>query len=203
MLRPTKREENKLYRQGISFIAGVDEAGRGAWAGPLVAAAVILPKNFKLRGINDSKKLSPTQRELMYDLILKQAVAYYAYRISHKSIDKKGVGKANLLAISRSVRCLAVKPEAVLIDSFKVNWSGITSISIKKGDTKVVSIAAASIIAKVTRDRIMTQYHKQYPSYNFVQHKGYGTKQHHKKILKHGPCPLHRCSFAPIRDILK
>jgi ribonuclease HII len=203
MLRPTKREENKLYRQGISFIAGVDEAGRGAWAGPLVAAAVILPRDFKLRGINDSKKLSPTRRELMYNLILKQAVAYYAYRISHKSIDKKGVGKANLLAISRSVRCLAIKPEAVLIDSFEVNWPGIASISIKKGDTKVISIAAASIIAKVTRDRIMTQYHKRYPNYNFVQHKGYGTEQHHKKILQHGPCPLHRCSFAPIRDILK
>jgi len=201
MTIPTRREENKLYRQGITLIAGVDESGRGAWAGPLVAAAVILPKKFKLSGINDSKKLTPAQREKLFDLIIKQAVAYCTYRVSQKSIDKKGVAKANLTAINKSVGRLSVRPEAVLIDYFKVSWPKIKSIGIKKGDAKVISIAAASIIAKVTRDRIMVRHHRKYPAYNFAQHKGYGTSHHHKKILQHGSCPLHRLSFAPFKNI--
>ena len=202
MQYPTTREEKKLYRQGYKYIAGIDEAGRGAWAGPLVAAAVILPINFKLKGLNDSKKLSAKQRDDFYKVIVKKAITYYACIITPKQIDRHGVGRANLDAIKKSADGLKIKPNYILIDSFKVAWPKIESKSIVKGDTKVVSIAAASVIAKVTRDRLMIKYHQQYPKYGFDQHKGYGTRRHHKNLLYNGITPIHRKSYRPIKHLL-
>lgn len=200
MTYPTRKEENKLFRRGYKYIAGVDEAGRGAWAGPLVAAAVILPRDFKLPGINDSKKLSPAIREKFYRSIINQALGFQVAKISSKHIDRLGVGQANILAIKKSVLKLKIKPDYVLIDAFKIEIKNIPSLGIIRGDSKVVAIAAASIIAKVTRDRIMKKSHDKYPVYNFGQHKGYGTKDHYQRLMKHGPCSWHRFSFSPIRD---
>ena len=198
---PTKREENILYKQGYKYIAGIDEAGRGAWAGPLVAAAVILPKDFKLKGLNDSKKLSAKQRDEFFDVITKEALAYYACIIPSKEIDKDGVGKANLLAIKKSTEGLKIKPDYILIDSFKVTWNNIPAKSITKGDTKVIAIAAASVIAKVTRDRIMLRYNKKFPKYGFDRHKGYGTKEHHNNLKRYGITTIHRLSYQPIKEL--
>ncbi|XOU94334.1 MAG: ribonuclease HII [Candidatus Kerfeldbacteria bacterium] len=199
---PTKREENKLFKQGYKYVAGIDEAGRGAWAGPLVAAAVILPKDFKLKGLNDSKKLSAKQRDDFFTIITKNALAYYACIIPSKEIDKGGVGKANLLAIKKSAEGLKIKPDYILIDSFKVTWNDIPAKSITKGDTKVIAIAAASVIAKVTRDRIMVQYHNKFPKYGFDKHKGYGTKEHHNNLKSYGITPIHRQSYQPIKELM-
>jgi len=198
---PTQREEKKLYRQGYSKIAGVDEAGRGAWAGPLVAAAVILPRHLKIPGLNDSKKLTAKAREVLFKKIIDQSVAYTIYRVSQKIIDKQGVGKANLLAIQKSVKFLPTKPHYVLIDGLKVKIDNLPVKSVVRGDAKVISIAAASILAKVSRDRIMVKYHKKFPQYNFAKHKGYGTKEHYANIKKYGICPLHRLSFSPLNQL--
>jgi ribonuclease HII len=201
MTKPSRREENKLFKQGYGLVAGTDEAGRGAWAGPLVAAAVILPKEFSILGINDSKKLSPAKREKLYEQITRVAVSWQAVVISREQIDLHGVGRVNMEALRQSVDLLPVKPEAVLVDAFKIFHRTIPHRSIIKGDAKVISIAAASIIAKVTRDRLMTGYHKKYPQYNFHKHKGYGTAEHYKRILKHGLFPLHRLSFEPLKSM--
>lgn len=199
---PTKREENILYKQGYKYIAGIDEAGRGAWAGPMVAAAVILPKGFKLKGLNDSKKLSAKQRDEFFDVITNKALAYYTCIISSKEIDKDGVGKANLLAIKKSAEGLKIKPDYILIDSFKVAWKDIPAKSITKGDTKVIAIAAASVIAKVTRDRLMIGCHRKFPKYGFDKHKGYGTKQHHQNLQQYGITSIHRLSYKPIKELI-
>ncbi|MBU0597725.1 ribonuclease HII [Patescibacteria group bacterium] len=198
MTRPTKREENKLFRQGYKAIAGVDEAGRGAWAGPLVAAAVILPAKWKQREINDSKKLTPAMREKLFDCIVSQAVDYCVCVISQKQIDRHGVGMANMMALKKCIYKLQHQPSYVLIDSFRLSLKKIPSHSIVRGDEKVFSIAAASIIAKVYRDRLMRNYHKKFPAYGFDRHKGYGTKAHARSIRQHGICQLHRRSFKPI-----
>ncbi len=200
MTKPTRRQENKLFRQGYRLVAGADEAGRGAWAGPLVAAAVILPRHFSLKGINDSKKLTPEQREKMYTAITKLAVDWNTTVISCREIDLIGVGRANLKALVQSLEGLKIKPEAALIDSFKISSPYITCRQIIKGDAKVICIAAASIIAKVTRDRLMYNLHKKYPHYNFHIHKGYGTIVHRKKIIKYGLSPQHRLSFEPMKS---
>jgi len=203
MVRPTRREENKLYRQGYSLIAGVDEVGRGAWAGPLVAAAVILPKNCRLKGINDSKKLTGQQRERLYTQIIKQALTYRVYITRREVIDRIGISQTNIRALEKCISRLSIKPEFILVDALSIKVQNVPSRSIIKGDTKVLSIAAASIVAKVTRDRLMVNYHKKYPNYNFHRHKGYGTVYHRRSLLKHGPCPLHRLSFKPIQSLVK
>lgn len=201
-MRPTRREENKLYRLGIGDIAGVDEAGRGAWAGPLVAAAVVLPRTFTIIGIRDSKQLSPTAREHLYDKIINAACSYAVSVISRKVIDRLGVGAANRLALTRSVHKLSITPRYVLVDGFSISYGSIPSKGIVRGDTKVVSIAAASIIAKVYRDRLMVSYHRRFPRYHFDKHKGYGTIAHRKRIFTHGLCAQHRRSFEPMKSIV-
>jgi len=195
---PSLKHEKKIWKQGKSFVAGVDEVGRGALAGPLVAAAVILPRNLKIPGLNDSKKLSFQQREKLFPKIKKVAIAIGIGQVSHRIIDKINIGQANLLAMKKAVENLKVKPDYLLIDGErnKVDLA-IAQKGICKGDARCVSIAAASIIAKVTRDQIMIKYAKKYPQYFFEQHKGYGTQKHLEAIQRHGPCPIHRRSFFP------
>ncbi|MBU0502189.1 MAG: ribonuclease HII [bacterium] len=178
-------------------IAGVDEAGRGPLAGPIVAAAVILPAKFSLPGLDDSKKLSPQKRDQLFVLIYQQALAVGVGRVSHKKIDQINIGRANILVMERAVQALSLRPDLVLIDGrIKLKNILIMQKSIVRGDQKFASIAAASIIAKVTRDRIMLRYHQKYPLYNFAKHKGYGTREHLTNLEKHGPCEIHRRSFT-------
>ncbi len=190
--------ERALRKAGLTVIAGCDEAGRGAWAGPLVAAAVVLPENVRLPGVRDSKLLSERQRERLYGMITNKALAWNAAIITAECIDKHGVHKANLAALCQAVAELPVRAEHALIDTFHVETMPCPSTSVLHGDRNVLSIAAASVLAKVTRDRIMIELHELFPQYGFVRHKGYGTKQHQQALERFGPTPLHRTSFAPI-----
>ena len=180
-------------------MAGVDEVGRGPLAGPIVAAAVILPLDCSIEGLNDSKKLSPRQREKIFPQIKKRAVAIGVGAVSHKRIDQIGIGPANILAMERAIAKLKIFPDHLLLDGgrSKVN-SDLPQKGITRGDGKCASIAAASIIAKVIRDRLMVKYHKKFPLYGFARHKGYGTRGHIGKIHEFGPCPIHRRSFYPV-----
>lgn len=195
----TFKYERKLFKQGFKIIAGVDEAGRGPLAGPLVAAAVIFPPECSLKGLDDSKKLSPQKRNYLFPRIKKTAQAVGICIVSHKMIDTIGIGKANRLAMQKAVERLNVAPDIVLLDGgrSRINSSG-AQMAITRGDAKAASIAAASIIAKVTRDRIMQGYHRKFPKYGFNKHKGYGTREHMEKIRLLGPCQIHRRSFAPL-----
>lgn len=191
--------EKALYRRGFKLVAGVDEAGRGPLAGPIVAAAVILPKNCLIYGLDDSKRLSPQKRVKLYSEIKKKAVGVGIASVSHKVIDRINIQQADLRAMKRAVEKLNPLPDFILVDGSrnKIN-SSILQRGINSGDAKCASIAAASIVAKVTRDRLMQRLHKQFPLYGFARHKGYGTKEHIKKILAHGPCLIHRRSFYPV-----
>jgi ribonuclease HII len=191
----------------FTHIAGIDEAGRGALAGPVVAAAVILPLNNTietlLHGVNDSKQLSAKKREALYDLIIQHALAYGIGQQSASVIDEIGILPANRLAMGTAVAQLTPKPQFLLIDGrIRLPQLNILQKSIVRGDSQSLSIAAASILAKVTRDRLMVELDKQFPHYGFAQHKGYGTQQHRDAIIQHGPCPQHRHSFAPIKQPL-
>lgn len=188
--------ENSLHKKNIFLIAGVDEAGRGPLAGPVCAAAVILPINFKLPKLNDSKKLSPKTRERLFKRIKKQAVAFKSVMIREKVIDKINILQASLLAMQKAVTRLKKMPEYVIVDgNTKIPELKIPQTTIVKGDSKCPSIAAASIIAKVLRDRYMLKLHKKFPQYGFDRHKGYGTKFHRENIKKYGTCKAHRISF--------
>ncbi len=194
--RMNKREDI-LHNRGYKLIAGIDEAGRGPLAGPVVAAAVILPGDKKIIGLDDSKKLSARKREKLYDIIKKLAVAVGVGIIDNKEIDKVNIQKATFLAMKTAVRNLDIIPDYLLIDGNKK----IPSLSLKQetvidGDAKVNVIAAASIIAKVTRDNIIDRYHEKYPQYGFINNKGYGTKEHIEAIKKYGVTPLHRLSYG-------
>jgi ribonuclease HII len=191
----------------LTYIAGIDEAGRGALAGPVVAAAVILPRSKQieslLAGVNDSKQLSPKKRDLFYELIIEHALATGIGQQPAAVIDEIGIMPANKLAMQTAVHQLIPAPQFLLIDGrIRLPQLNILQKAIIRGDSKSLSIAAASILAKVTRDRIMVALDQQYPRYGFAQHKGYGTQQHRDAIAKHGPCPQHRHSFAPIRQTL-
>ena len=199
MISPTWQFEDKYLTQGIKFVAGVDEAGRGAWAGPIVAGAVIFT-NHDLVGLRDSKLLSPVQREKMYDKIVASAAAWSAGIVTRDEIDTIGIGPANKLAMERAVAGLKPAPDFVLVDAFKID-SGCPIESIIKGDQKVCTIAAASIIAKVTRDRMLVTAHAKYPDYGFNQHKGYGTVSHRQAIEKFGASAFHRMSFEPMKSL--
>lgn len=188
--------ENELYNKGYTLIAGVDEAGRGPLCGPVVAAAVILNKGSHIAGVNDSKKLSEKKREELYDRITSEAVAYSVGIIDEKTIDKINILEATRLAMKAAVEGLGVLPEYVLIDAEKKVPINVPYSPIIKGDAKSESIAAASIIAKVTRDRIMQDEAMKYPEYNFAKNKGYGTKDHILAIKEHGLCPIHRETFC-------
>jgi ribonuclease HII len=187
--------ERTYWAKGLTYIAGVDEAGRGPLAGPVVAAAVIFKPNTMLHGINDSKELSSQMREGLFDEIQQQAVSVGVGIISHKTIDEINILQATMLAMKQAVEQLSPTPEHLLIDGPRYTTNHLPFTTIIDGDAKCFSIAAASIIAKVTRDRLMKEYDEQYPLYGFGQHKGYATKQHIKAIAKHGYCEIHRKSF--------
>jgi len=194
------RYERGLRAQGFGLIAGVDEAGRGALAGPLVAAAVILPSSFDLEGVNDSKLLTRNQREEAFARIVREAVAVSVCRCMPARIDRVGLHRSNLWLLRRCVTTLPVAPEYVLTDGFPVRRLPVPSLSIKKGDAVTASVAAASIIAKVTRDRMMDRYHRRFPAYGFDRNRGYGTPSHREAIRRLGPTPIHRRSFKGLAE---
>lgn len=188
--------EKEFQSKGYKIIAGVDEAGRGPLAGPVCAAAVILPDDCEIEGLNDSKKLSEKKREALYDVILQKAIAYDIQLVDNNVIDEINILNATMLAMTNAVNGLKVKPDFVIIDGNKVpEQLEIPSDSVVKGDAKSMSIAAASILAKVTRDRLMLSLCDKYPQYEFERHKGYGTKLHCEKLLQYGPCEIHRKTF--------
>ena len=197
-----KEFETELYNKGINFIAGIDEVGRGPLVGPVVTAAVILPKDFYDERINDSKKLTEKKRELLYDVIMENAISVGIGISSEDVIDEINILNATKRAMLEAVNNLSVKPEHLLIDAVKLN-TDIPQTSIIKGDAKSESIAAASIIAKVTRDRMMIELDKMHPEYDFKHNKGYGTKKHIEAIRKYGIIKEHRKTFAPCDEYVK
>jgi ribonuclease HII len=195
IVRPAMdRYERLLAAQGFTRVAGADEAGRGALAGPLVAAAVILPTGFPLDGINDSKLLTEPQREVAYERIV-AAATWIACKAEPAAIDARGLHRSNIALLRRASK--ALRPDYVLTDGFPVPRIPCPSIGVRKGDAVSVSVAAASIVAKVTRDRIMRRLHRRYPRFGFDHNKGYGTPEHLEALDEHGPTPVHRMSFAP------
>lgn len=187
--------ENSYFEKGIRVICGVDEAGRGPLAGPVCAAAVILPPNVEIPGLNDSKKLSDKRRRELFPIIKEQAIAYGIGLADHQEIDEINILQATYLAMERALAQLPVKPELALIDGNRAKDFGIPVQTVVKGDSLSASIAAASILAKVTRDDLMLEAAKQYPEYQFEVHKGYGTKAHYAALTDHGPSPIHRMTF--------
>ena len=194
--------EKELYKNSIEYIAGVDEVGRGPLIGPVVAAAVILPKNYKLEGLNDSKKLSEKKRNEYYEIINRDAIAIGIGIIDEKIIDEVNIYEATKLAMIDAINALKVKPEHILIDAMPLELD-IPTTSIIKGDAKSLSIAAASVIAKVTRDNMMYELDKKYPNYGFANHKGYPTKKHIEALTEYGLIEGYRKTYAPIRDMIK
>jgi ribonuclease HII len=197
-----QRYERLLYQQGIEYIAGVDEAGRGCLAGPVVAAAVILPRDWDVLEINDSKQLPASKREELFALIQKRAVSYGVGLVPATVIDTVNILQATYLAMEQAIVALDVTPQYLLLDAVTLKQVLIQQRGITKGDSLSISIAAASIVAKVTRDRLMRDYDKHYPVYGFARHKGYGTKQHLHAIATYGPCPIHRKTFRGVKEYL-
>ncbi|WP_341357863.1 ribonuclease HII [Rossellomorea sp. y25] len=193
--------ESELRQQGFTLIAGIDEVGRGPLAGPVVAAAVILPHDFYLAGLNDSKKITEARREDFYEYIMEHATSVGVGMVHAEEIDSINIYQATKKAMSEAIVSLPVQPEYLLIDAMKIQ-SPFPSQSIIKGDSKSISIAAASIIAKVTRDRLMKEYAATYPGYAFEKNAGYGTKDHLGGLEKLGVTPIHRKTFAPVKELL-
>ena len=191
--------ERRLRAQGFALVAGVDEAGRGALAGPLVAGAVILPPEFEIEGLRDSKLLSAAQRADWFERIRAQAVSVAVCRAFPRRIDRRGLHVSNLALLRRAVYALDVRPDFVLMDGFALPGVRIPHLSMRKGDMVTASVAAASVLAKVTRDRIMDRYHRRFPQYGFDQNRGYGTGSHRAAIARFGPSPIHRMSFKGLR----
>ncbi|SHF51141.1 ribonuclease HII [Ornithinibacillus halophilus] len=194
--------ERKQYVMNNHYIAGVDEAGRGPLAGPVVAAAVILPSDFKLLGLNDSKQINETDREKFYDIVLSEATSYGISIINNDQIDTINIFEATKLAMTEAINKLDPYPDHILIDAVELKGLSCTHEAIIKGDAKSISIAAASILAKVTRDRLMKDMHLEYPMYDFAANMGYGTKKHLESLQKYGPSPYHRKTFAPVREVM-
>jgi len=195
--------DTQLRESGYSLIAGVDEAGRGPLAGPVFAAAVILPPKNNLPDTMDSKKISPARREALYEEILSVAVAWHVSSIENQVIDRINILQATLKAMVEAVRNLSDTPEMILVDGSHTPFVDSHSRALKKGDGISQSIGAASVLAKVSRDRTMAQFHEIYPQYGFARHKGYGTREHLDAIAEHGPCPIHRRSFAGVKEYVK
>lgn len=196
--------EKNLVESGYKYVAGVDEAGRGPLAGPVVAAAVILPEKFSSNQLNDSKKLSSSKREKIYNELMNvdsKVISAFAV-IDEVVIDKINILRATHMAMAQASSNLSIEPSFVIIDGMPIKDFPFNNESIIKGDSKSLSIAAASVIAKVERDRIMLNYSKEYPEYKFEKHKGYGTKLHLDALKKFGPCKIHRKSFAPVKKFL-
>lgn len=187
--------ENEIYASGVSCLCGVDEAGRGPLAGPVCAAAVMLPRGLDIPGLNDSKKLTEKKREELYDIICAGAVCYGVAFAGVEEIERLNILNATFLAMNRAIAQLSVPPQLALIDGNRDSGIEAPSRCIVKGDALCADIAAASVLAKVTRDRYMTALASEYPQYGFEKHKGYGTKQHYAAIRKFGPSPAHRMSF--------
>ncbi len=192
-----KQMEKELYKKGFKNICGIDEAGRGPLAGPVVVAGVIMPEDSMIEGVNDSKKVSEKKRELLYDKILEEAISYSVAIIGQDVIDEINILNATKQGVTNVVKGLDIRPELIIIDALQhINTDGVPYEAIIKGDAKCYSIAAASIIAKVTRDRIMREWDDVYPQYGFIAHKGYGTAKHIQMIKEYGLCPIHRRSFT-------
>ena len=188
-------KENELYEQGYTCLCGVDEAGRGPLAGPVYAAAVILPRGLVIPGLNDSKKLTEKKREALFDVITAKALDYAIAFATVEEIEERNILGATMLAMNRAIACLKTKPDLALIDGNRNAGIETPSLCVVKGDATCADIAAASILAKVSRDRVMLELAKEYPEYHFEQHKGYGTALHYAALREHGPSPVHRPSF--------
>ena len=196
-LTKIKEIEKELYQKGFKNICGIDEAGRGPLAGPVVIAGVIMPQDSMIEGVNDSKKVTEKRREKLYDLILDEAISYSVAIIGQDVIDEMNILNATKQGVTEVIDGLDVKPDLILVDALEhINTRGIPYEPIIKGDAKCYNIAAASIIAKVTRDRIMREWDEIYPQYGFINHKGYGTRKHIAAIKEYGLCPIHRRSFT-------
>ena len=197
-----KQIEEEIYNSGTKCICGIDEAGRGPLAGPVVVAAAIMPRYSMIEGVNDSKKVSEKKRAELYEIITREAIAYGVGIIDQKEIDRINILNATKEGLTMAIKELSVRPDLIIVDALtKIDTDGIAYRSIVKGDAKCYSISAASIIAKVTRDRIMRQWDEVYPQYGFAKHKGYGTAEHISAIKEYGLCPLHRLSF--VKNIIK
>lgn len=197
-----KEIEEEIYNSGIEYVCGIDEAGRGPLAGPVVIAAAVMPRYSMIEGVNDSKKVSEKKREKLYEIITKEAIAYGVGTIDQKEIDRINILNATKEGLTMAVKELTVRPDLIVVDALtNIDTDGIPYRSIVKGDAKCYSISCASIIAKVTRDRIMRQWDEVYPQYGFEKHKGYGTAAHIAAIKEYGLCPLHRLSF--VKNIVK
>ncbi len=197
-----KQIENDLHKKGFKNICGIDEAGRGPLAGPVVVAGVIMPQDSMIEGVNDSKKVSEKKREVLYDLIIKEAISYSVQIIGQDVIDDINILNATKQGVTKIAEELEVRPDLIIVDALEhINTKRIPYESIIKGDAKCYSISCASILAKVTRDRIMREWDLVYPQYGFAQHKGYGTKKHMEAIREYGLCPIHRISFT--KNIIK
>ena len=195
-LTKLKEIEKDLYQKGFKNICGIDEAGRGPLAGPVVIAGVIMPQDSMIEGVNDSKKVTEKRREKLYDLILDEAISYSVAIIGQDVIDEMNILNATKQGVTEVIDGLDVKPDLILVDALEhINTRGIPYEPIIKGDAKCYNIAAASIIAKVTRDRIMREWDEIYPQYGFINHKGYGTAKHIEALKEYGPCPIHRKTF--------
>ena len=192
--------EELARRSGYRAVAGIDEAGRGPLAGPVVSAAVILPETFDLPGLNDSKQISEKMRNVLFPLIYAQAVAFGIGVSRAEEIDAVNILQATLKSMSRAIGRLSLAPDYLLIDGITPIPIGIEQKTLKKGDSRSLSIAAASVVAKVVRDRIMLSYDRNYPQYGFAGHKGYGSQKHRDAIADHGPCVCHRRTFAGVRE---
>ncbi|MDD5454242.1 MAG: ribonuclease HII [Candidatus Ratteibacteria bacterium] len=201
-LQPNDIYESKLWHRDIKFVAGIDEAGRGPLAGPVVAAAVIFHPFKKIDGIKDSKQLSPSKREELFELISKEALDWGVGIVSERIIEKINILQATRLAMLKAVQEIKTHPEFLLIDGHISVDVEIPQQPIIDGDGKSFSIGAASIIAKVTRDRMMQKYHKLFPEYGFDKHKGYGTQKHFQALQTYGPCPIHRRTYEPVEKLL-
>lgn len=196
-LKELKKIEEEIYNTGVEKICGIDEAGRGPLAGPVVVAAVIMPRDSFIEGVNDSKKVSEKKRETLYEKIINEAIDWGVGIIEQKEIDEINILNATKKGLTMAIKELKVKPDRIIVDALdRIDTLGIPYTPIIKGDAKCYSIAAASIIAKVTRDRIMRQWDEIYPMYGFEKHKGYGTAMHMQAIREYGLCPLHRRSFT-------
>lgn len=197
--------EKKFWRKGVTLIAGIDEAGRGAWAGPVVAAAVILPNDpqiiKRLSGVRDSKQMTARQRDLWATCIKDLATAWSAGSANNMEIDEMGILPATRLAMQRAIEGLSIQPQQLLIDCVRLPEVDIPQISMIRGDVQVLSIAAASVLAKTTRDAILVEIDGQYHDYGFARHKGYGTRVHREQLQAHGTSAIHRFSYAPIRNL--
>lgn len=195
--------EREARASGFCRIAGLDEAGRGPLAGPVVAAAVMLPPDVTIPGVNDSKQVPEAERDRLYDIILEQSVSHGIGIVDERTIDEVNIYQATIIAMRKALHPIDPPPDYLLIDAMTLPEVAIPQKPLVRGDARSHTIAAASIIAKVTRDRIMRDLHEKFPEYNFKKHKGYGTKEHLSLILKHGPCEAHRRSFQPISEMLK